>query len=133
LLYLAAPIALVLWGISVLVREDDVRLVDLITSPIWMLVFYPGPHLWWVGLCKLKALRPRYWHAGLIASSLAFGACMAMPYFGEGDHSGLPYHWFLYWPLAVVLQVILAASVRVAGGAYDARRPNTSFERTREG
>jgi hypothetical protein len=131
-LYLLAPMGIVLWSIVVLIGQGGTTVGDFVVVPLQMIVFYPGPYLWWVGLCKLKSLRARYWHAGLIAASCALATCLVAPYFGR-DPSGLPYHWFFYWPLAILLQILFAAGVRVVSGLTHTRTPNTSFERTREG
>jgi len=131
-LYLLAPIGIVLWSIVRLLGQGGTSVGDLVAVPVQILLFYPGPYFWWVALCKVKSLRKRYWHAGLIAASCALAMCLVAPYFGR-DPSGLPYQWFFYWPLAILLQIIFAAGVRVAGGPADTRTPNTSFERTREG
>jgi hypothetical protein len=131
LLYFLAPLGMALWSIVVLVGEGDTSIADFVTVPIQVLVFYPGPYLWWIGLCKLKSFRERYWHAGLIAASCALATCLVAPHFGR-DPSGLPYHWFLYWPLAALLQTIFAVGCRLVSGAADTRTPNTSLERTRE-
>ena len=110
LLYFLAPIGIVLWSIVGLVGQKETSPLDVLALSIQMLIFYPGPYLWWVVLCKLRSLQARYWHAGLIAA-----------------------FWLLYWPLAVVLQILFAVGCRLISSAIGARTPNTSLERTREG
>ena len=131
LLYFLAPTGMVLWSLVGLMRQKASSF-DLVALPLQLLVFYPGPYVWWVLLCKLRSLRTRYWHAGLIAASCSLAACLVAPYFGR-DPSGLPYQWLMYWPLAVVLQILFAVGCRLVSSVIDARTPNTSLERTREG
>jgi hypothetical protein len=131
-IYLLAPIGIVLWAIATLIGGGNASIGDFFAVPVQVLVFYPGPYLWWVGLCKFNSWRARYWHAGLIAASCALATCLVAPYFGR-DPSGLPYHWFFYWPLAALLQIVFAVGLRVVSGFANTRTPNTSFERTREG
>ena len=72
-------------------------------------IFYSAPHLlWWIIISTGKLSKPVA-HAGFCGASIALG-WMATGWHIPKDPSGLPYHWVLYWPLAVVL-VLLSAGI----------------------
>ena len=70
-------------------------------------LYYAGPHLLWVVIAALGNFQDKVWHAGLLASSIALAAISAFWLF-PGDRSGLPLQWMLYWPLAIILQAVIA-------------------------
>jgi hypothetical protein len=85
--------------------------------------FYAAPHLLWVFIGAAVRFSNAIWHAGLIAASLALAAIAAL-WLGPGDPSGLPMQWLVYWPLAVVLQIVSAALTALYRRA---RAPNSAL------
>ena len=73
-------------------------------------LYCAGPHLLWVVIAALGNFQDKMWHAGLLASSIALAAISAFWLF-PGDRSGLPLQWMLYWPLAIILQAVIAGLV----------------------
>ena len=69
--------------------------------------FYAAPHLLWTVVAAVGRFSNPVWHAGFIASSIALAAISAFWLF-PGDRSGLPMQWLLYWPLAIILQIVVA-------------------------
>jgi len=80
-------------------------------------LFYAAPYLLWAVVAGLASFSNAVWHAGFIASSIALAA-IAMLWLSPGDPSGLPIQWMLYWPLAIVLQVLAAAFTAVYKRAH---------------
>src|SRR5206468_2132312 len=89
-------------------------------------LFYAAPHLLWVVVAALARFSNALWHAGLGAASMAMVA-IAVLWFFPGDRSGLPLQWLLYWPLAVVLQIVLAGLTAIYRRA---RAPNRGMQPT---
>lgn len=87
-------------------------------------LFYAAPHLLWAIVAALARSTNIVWHAGFIASSIALAAISVLWFF-PGDPSGLPLQWMLYWPLAIVLQVV---GVGIAVLYRRTKAPNTSFK-----
>jgi hypothetical protein len=67
-------------------------------------LFFAAPHLFWLASASALRLSGTSWHAGFFAASLSLVVVAVSPTFGLRDPSGLPYHWLLYWPLAVAAQ-----------------------------
>jgi hypothetical protein len=125
--YLAIPGLLTL-GIFffVALRREPVSLEMFAATVLYAYFFYAAPYLLWVFIAALARFSNGLWHAGLIAASMALAAIAAM-WLGPQDPSGLPMQWLLYWPLALVLQVV-SAGVVVLYGRF--RAPNRGMQPT---
>jgi hypothetical protein len=108
--YLGLPALLTLGTFVVALRREAFGLEMFAATVLGGYFYYAAPHLLWVFIAALARFSNALWHAGLIAASVALAAIAAM-WFGPGDPSGLPMQWLLYWPLAVVLQVVLAGVI----------------------
>lgn len=75
-------------------------------------LFYAAPYLFWAFVTATTKASRVVWHAGFIASSVALAAIVSL-WFGLQDQSGLPLQWALYWPLAVVLQLVIAVGTAI--------------------
>jgi hypothetical protein len=93
-------------------------------------LFYAAPHLLWAVVAALAKFSGAVWHAGFIASSVALAAIAGL-WLVPGDPSGLPIQWMLYWPLAIVLQLVIAGSTAIYHRAKTTPSPsiNTDAER----
>ena len=105
--YLGLPALLTLGTLVVALQREPFGLQMFAAVVIGGYFFYAAPHLLWVVLAALAKFSNALWHAGLIAASIAMLAIAAFWLF-PGDPSGLPMQWLLYWPLAVILQIVLA-------------------------
>ena len=105
--YLGIPALLTLGTFVVALQREPFGLEMFGSVVIAGYVFYAGPFLLWVIVAALGKFSNALWHAGLIAASIAM-VTIAMLWLLPGDPSGLPIQWLLYWPLAVVLQFVLA-------------------------
>jgi hypothetical protein len=108
--YLGIPASLTLGTFVVALRREAFGLEMFAAAVLGGYFYYAAPHLLWVFFAALARFSNALWHAGLIAASVALAAIAAM-WFGPGDSSGLPMQWLLYWPLAAVLQVVLAGVI----------------------
>jgi hypothetical protein len=87
-------------------------------------LFYAAPHLLWAAIVAIAKLSNAVAHAGFIASTVALGVVAGF-WFYPGDPSGLPFQWMLYWPLALILVVVIAGST----AAYmRIKAPNNSLQ-----
>ncbi|TVT68995.1 MAG: hypothetical protein FHP92_19840 [Denitromonas halophila] len=74
--------------------------------------FYAAPHLLWAVVAAAAKTSRAVWHAGFLASSVALAAVASL-WLGPRDPSGLPLQWMLYWPLAILLQVVIAGGTAI--------------------
>ena len=121
--YLCIPALLTLGTFVVALRREPFGLEMFAAVVLGGYLFYAAPHLLWVFIGALARFSNAIWHAGLIAASIALAAIAAL-WLGPGDPSGLPIQWLLYWPLALVLQVVLAG---VTALYRRARAPNSAL------
>lgn len=84
-------------------------------------LFYAAPHFLWAVIAATAQFSSAVRHAGLIASSVAL-AMIASFWLGPQDSSGLPLQWMAYWPLALVLQLVMASSTAIYLRARAARK-----------
>ena len=75
-------------------------------------LFYAAPHLLWAVVATLAKFSSAVWHAGFIASSVALAA-ISILWLLPRDPSGLPMQWLLYWPLAIILQFVVAGCTAI--------------------
>ena len=87
-------------------------------------LFYAAPHLLWAAVAAVTKASRAVWQAGFIASSFALAAVASL-WLGPQDPSGLPLQWTLYWPLAILLQLVIAGGTTIYCRAK--RTPNPSI------
>jgi hypothetical protein len=78
-------------------------------------LFYAAPHLWWTLIAGLGHFSDATWHMGYVASSTSLAA-IATFWFFPRDPSGLPMQWLIYWPLAIILQLVAAGLTAIFSG-----------------
>lgn len=115
LVHLSFPVAFALVGLILALRQEPLTGELVFVHLAWGFLFYAAPHLLWAVVSN--AVKPALvvWHAGFIASSCALVLVAAVSVWGPRDPSGLPYQWFLYWPLAGLLLVIVVISWLLTG------------------
>jgi hypothetical protein len=89
-------------------------------------LFYAAPHLLWAVIAALAKFSGAVWHAGFVASTIALAAIASL-WLGPRDPSGLPLQWMLYWPLAIVLQLVIVGGTAIYCRAK--KTPNIAFEK----
>ena len=89
-------------------------------------LFYAAPHLLWAVIAALAKFSGAVWHAGFVASSIALAAIASL-WLGPRDPSGLPLQWMLYWPLAVVLLLVIAGGTAIYRRARTVKRGRGRF------
>ena len=124
--YLCIPALLTLGTFVVALRREPFGLDMFASVVLGGYFFYAAPHLLWVFIAALARFANVLWHAGLIAASVALLAIAALWLF-PGDPSGLPLQWLLYWPLAVILQIVVAGAVALHKRM---RAPNSGMQPT---
>jgi len=105
--HLGIPALLTLGTFAVVLQREPFGLGMFAAVLLGGYFFYAAPHLLWVFISALAGFTNALWHAGLIAASIAMVAIAALWLF-PGDPSGLPMQWLLYWPLAIVMQLVIA-------------------------
>ncbi len=115
LLHLSFPVLFALVGFFLSLRREPITGEALLVHLAWGLLFYGAPHLLWAVFSN--AIKPtlRVWHAGFAVSSCALLLVAALSTWGPRDPSGLPYQWFVYWPLAGVSLVVVVLGWLVTG------------------
>jgi hypothetical protein len=93
-------------------------------------LFYAAPHLSWAVIAAVVKASRAVWHAGFIASSIALAAIASL-WLGPQDPSGLPLQWMLYWPLAIVLQLVIAGGTAVYCRAKKTPNPSINADTAR--
>jgi hypothetical protein len=93
-------------------------------------LFYAAPYLFWTLATAAIRVSRVVWHAGFIASSIALAAIVCF-WLGLQDPSGLPLQWMLYWPLAAVLQLVIAVGTALC--CRPKKSPTLSPQRTTSG
>ncbi len=108
--YLSIPAILTVGGFAVALRREPFGIEMFTAYVLWGYFFYAAPYLLWAIVAALARFSNVMWHTGFIAASIALAAISAMWLFPR-DPSGLPLQWMLYWPLAVILQIVAAILV----------------------
>ena len=93
-------------------------------------LFYSAPHLLWAIVATAAKASRAVWHAGFIASSIALAAIASL-WLGPQDPSGLPLQWMLYWPLALVLQLVVAGGTAIYRRARKTPNPSINTDAAR--
>ena len=107
--HLSIPALVATWAVLSALRFEPFSLEMLAASGLFGFLYYSAPHFVWAAVNATKRLSRFISHAGFIAASFALIAVSLLPLAGMRDPSGLPYHWLLYWPLALVLQLVFVA------------------------
>lgn len=104
--HLSIPALVTLGAFAVALRREPLGMEMLAAYVLGGYLFYAAPHLLWAVVATLANFSRPVWHAGFVASSVALAAIAGL-WIGPRDPSGLPLQWMLYWPLAVVLQLVV--------------------------
>jgi hypothetical protein len=110
--HLSIPAVVTLGAFAVALRREPIGVGMFSVYVIGGYLFYAAPHLLWAVVATVAKCSAAVWHAGFIASSIAL-ALVASLWLGSGDPSGLPLQWMLYWPLAIVLQLVIAGGTAI--------------------
>jgi hypothetical protein len=108
-IHLSVPAAL---SVGVFVFALKSEIFEIGTSVAYLvggLLFYSAPHLFWLVIMLTFGFSKAVSHAGFIACSSALMVICSF-WLLPGDPSGLPIQWMLYWPLTVVLMVVIPVS-----------------------
>jgi hypothetical protein len=110
--HLSIPAVVTLGAFAVAVRREPFGVEMFSAYVLGGYLFYAAPHLLWAVVAALAKTSRALWHAGFIASSIALAAIASL-WLGPRDPSGLPLQWMLYWPLAIVLQLVIAGGTAI--------------------
>jgi len=103
LAYFSFPALIALAGLILGLRHEPLSVDALISYVVWGGLFYAAPYIVWAVIAALAKPITWVWHAGFVATSCALAFTGALSILGPHDPSGLPYQWFIYWPLAGIL------------------------------
>jgi hypothetical protein len=98
--YLFVPLVWVLCGLVLDLRREGPTLEAVTSVLVGGYLFYAAPLLAWAVIAAVVKPVTWAWNAGFVAALCALGFTTGMSIWGPHDPSGLPYEWFLYWPLA---------------------------------
>ena len=118
--HLSMPALLAVGGFVMALRRESFGIDTFAAVFVGGYLVYAAPHLWWTLVAGLGHFSDAMWHAGYVASSIAIAAIAAFWFF-PGDRTGLPMQWLLYWPLAMVLQLVVAGLTAIFRGVYAAK------------
>jgi hypothetical protein len=122
--HLSIPALVTLGAFAVALRRQPFGMEMFAAYVLGGYLFYAAPHLLWAAVAVLAKFSGAVWHAGFVASSIALAAIASL-WLGPRDPSGLPLQWMLYWPLAVVLQLVIAGGTAIYRRAK--KTPNPSI------
>ena len=128
--HLCVPAVVAIAGFAVSLRHEPLGLSMFSTYVIGGYLFYAAPHLLWTGFATLVRLSGPMWHSGFIASSIALAAIASL-WLGPRDPSGLPLQWMLYWPLAIVLQLVIAGGTAIYQRSKKTPNPSVNTDAAR--
>jgi len=123
MVHLGIPALLALGVFAAALRRQPLGIEMLAAYVLGSYFFYAAPYLLWAVVATLAKFSGAMWHAGFIASSLALVAIASL-WLHTPDLSGLPLQWMLYWPLAVVLQIVIAGIIAIYRGVTRMRNPS---------
>ena len=115
LVHLSFPVLFALVGLILSLRREPLTDELVFVHLAWGFLFYAAPHLLWAILSNAVKPALGVWHAGFVASSCALLLVAALSVWGPRDPSGLPYQWFLYWPLSGLLVVVVVIGWLLTG------------------
>jgi len=107
--YLSLPAIIAVTALVHALGREPLGIGVLLGPLVGGFFFYAAPHLLWAAIARGYKPSGFVLHSGFIAASLALVTVVALS-FTLHDPSGLPYQWLLYWPLALVLQVVLVGA-----------------------
>ena len=110
--HLCIPAVLALGVFAMVLRNEPLRMEIFVAYVVMGYLFYAAPHLLWAVVATLFRFSNAVWHAGFLASNIALAA-VALFWLFPRDPSGLPMQWLLYWPLAIVLLIVLTSLTAV--------------------
>ena len=110
LAYLGIPTALALGVFTYALRHESFSANMLSGTLLSGLLFYATPYFAWAIVAALGKFSSTVSHSGFIAATVALVAICAF-WFLPRDPSGLPLQWMMYWPLALVLQIVVPGAV----------------------
>ena len=108
LIYLALPTFLASYPVGLSIVRADSPIYELLLLGVGGFLFYAGPFLLWMLICRVFNFPRAYWHTGLSVTTLAL-LLICSAWLFPPDPSGLPMQWVLYLPLAFILQTVLVA------------------------
>ena len=91
-------------------RGRSMPLAEVLAIAAMLFLTFAAPHLWWAGFAIMARPRRTFIHAGFAASTLAL-LLIASLWLLPPDRSGLPIQWLLYWPLALILQIVIGGAL----------------------
>lgn len=115
LVHLSIPVLFGVVGLLQSLRREPITVELLLVHLAWGFLFYAAPHLLWAVLCTAVKPALGVWHAGFAVSSCALLLVAALSVWGPHDPSGLPYQWFVYWPLSGALLVVVVIGWLLTG------------------
>lgn len=130
IVHLSIPAVVTLGAFAVAARREPFGVEMFSAYVLGGYLFYAAPHLLWAVVAALAKASRAVWHAGFIASSIALAAIASL-WLGPQDPSGLPLQWMLYWPLAIVLQLVIAGGTAVYRRARKTPNPSINTDAAR--
>lgn len=118
LVHLSLPVLFALVGLISSLRREQITVELLLVQIAWGGLFYAAPHLLWAVLSNAMNPALGFWHAGFVTSTCTLLLVAALSVWGPRDPSGLPYQWFVYWPLAGFFQVVVVIGWVVTGRSH---------------
>jgi hypothetical protein len=97
------------FGLVLNLRREPVTPEAVLTVLGGGYLFYATPFIAWAVIAALVRPVKWAWHSGFISALCALGFVSGMSIWGPRDPSGLPYEWFVYWPLAALMMVTVLA------------------------
>ena len=107
--YLSAPALLAVSVFVSALGREPFGIEMFVAYIVGGFLFYAAPLLLWAIVATLGKFSRVVYHSGFVASCLALVVLAVFSLFFH-DPSGLPMQWLLYWPVAIILQVIFAGS-----------------------
>lgn len=100
-------------GVFVYALKREEFSIEMLSSVLLLgFLFYAAPYLLWAAIVAISKPSNIVAHSGFIACTTAL-ALIASVWFFPPDPSGLPMQWMLYWPLSIVLLVIIPATTSI--------------------
>lgn len=110
--HLSIPALVTLGAFGVALRREPFGMETFSAYVLGGYLFYAAPYLLWAVMAAAAQASRAVWNAGFIASSIALSAIASL-WLVLPDPSDLPLQWMLYWPLAIVLQLVMAGGTAV--------------------
>ena len=113
-IFLAYIILPTLFSVAGLVRalNREAPSLEVLEVFIGSFFFYAAPYLAWLFIVAAFKTTNAVTHSGYISSTISL-LLIASFWFFPPDPSGLPMQWMLYWPLAIILLLIIPGSTAV--------------------